>query len=339
MKFVWLAMFLLGLGVVQAQIPKVHHLVIGKKKAEKVFSFIHITDTHIGEGEADRDYGTAGYFDTLNGKEWGYPAARLSNSVQWINTYAQVEGVEFVIVSGDLTDSGEKSEFMHFKKLTDSLSVPYFPLMGNHDAWSYNRFGDEAQTACGDSLMNEVFESVFSSLDTTFTLRNSTRTNRWWNEESNSYSYLQNFHYSHKGYSFIFLDFNPRYHVRKDEPGIGPEAQLMEGEGGTFEFLKTALATAQKENEKVFLISHHPPIASMVGFHYAFTAKEKTQLARVMKPYKKIIDGWFAGHIHRHANYTFTKAKMLRVFETKANKAQEFGGFRVVKVRKQGLGK
>jgi len=51
-------------------------------------------------------------------------------------------------------------------------------------------------------------------------------------------------------------------------------------------------------------------------------------------PYKKLIDGWFAGHIHRHANYTFTKAKGLRIFETKANKAQEFGGFRVVKVTK-----
>jgi 3',5'-cyclic AMP phosphodiesterase CpdA len=253
--------------------------------------------------------------------------------VQHINALTKADGIDFVIVSGDLTDSGEKSEFLHFKKLMDSLNVPYFPLMGNHDAWSYNRFGDEAKTACGDSLMNEVFEGTFAGLNGGFTLRSSLRNNAWWNAESSTFAYLQNFHYSHKGFSFIFLDFNPRYHVRKDEPGIGPEAQLMEGAGGTFEFLKNALATAKQLNERVVLISHHPPIASIVGFHYAFTAKEKTQLARVIKPYRKLIDGWFAGHIHRHANYKFTKASGLKIFETKANKSQDFGGFRVVKVQ------
>jgi len=333
MKLTISFLVLLIANFIHAQSPKVHPLIIGKKEAAKSFSFIHITDTHIGEGEADRDYGTVGYFDTLDGKEWGYPAARLSSSVQWINANAKAAGVDFVLVSGDLTDSGEKSEFMHFKKLMDSLSVPYFPLMGNHDAWSYNRFGDEAATATGDSLMNEVFAGTFAGLDSSFTLRNSSRNNSWWNEESKTFVYLQNFHYSHKGYSFIFLDFNPRYHVRKDEPGIGPEAQLMLGAGGTFEFLKTALATAKELNERVFLISHHPPIASLFGFHFAFTAKEKTQLAREIKPYKKLIDGWFAGHIHRYANYNFTKAKMLSVFETKANKAQRFGGFRLVRVK------
>ncbi len=315
-----------------AQLPNVKNAAFGKAKPKPLFAFIHLTDTHIGEGAQGGDYGTQGYFDTLNGSEWGYPAARLSNAVKWINENTMQKRIAFVIVSGDLTDSGEKSEFMHFKKMMDSLAAPYFPLMGNHDAWPYNRFGDEAPKACGDSLMNLVFEPTFKQLNEYYVLRSDSRNQAWWCDEANTTAYLQNFHYSFKGYSFIFLDFNPRYHVRKNEPGIGPEAQLMPGKGGTLDFLTQALARADSLNEKVFLISHHPPIASLLGRTHAFNNKEKIALAKAIHPHRKIVLAWFAGHIHRNATYRFTKAKGLKVIETRANKSQEFGGFRLMTV-------
>jgi 3',5'-cyclic AMP phosphodiesterase CpdA len=315
-----------------AQEPKVKRTTL--KKSPENLAFAHLSDIHIGEGASNRDYGTKGFFDSLSGNESGYPAERLSKAVNWLNQHAQSNKIKFAIFSGDLTDSGEKSEFLHFKKIADSLTIPYIPLIGNHDIWSYNRFGEEDIHARGDSLMNEIFNPIFATLDSSFTIIADDRNKRWFDEESHLYCYLQNFVVATNQVHFVFLDFNPRYHVRKNEPGIGPEAQLHEGKGGTLSFLATALNNAKANAAKVVIISHHPPIASIVGFHYAFTAKEKTQLAKLLKPFKKNILGWLAGHIHRNAVYRFTKANLLKVVETKANKAQENGGFRIICLKK-----
>jgi predicted MPP superfamily phosphohydrolase len=315
-----------------AQTPKVKITNIGKPNGAPAFSFVHITDVHIGEHTPGGDYGTHGYFDTLTGKEGGYSVERLSSSIAWINKYYAEYGIKFVVVSGDITDSGEKSEFYRFKHMMDTLKVPYIPLMGNHDAWPYNRFGDEAPYACGDSIMNEIFGSTFKNLKNTFTVNSDSRLTAWKNPESNTNSYLQNFSLSYMGYNFMFLDFNPRYHVHKDEPGIGPEAQLMDYNGGSLPYMRTTLLQAQQKNEKVFLVSHHPPIKNVLGTHYAYTPAEKKQVTQVLKPHSKTVKGWFCGHLHRWWKYRLFNAGGINVYETRANKAQDFGGFRVVRV-------
>lgn len=317
---------------VAAQEPRIKYTTF--KKSPESFSFVHLSDLHIGEGAPLRDYGTKSFFDTLTGNEAGYPATRLANAVKWLNQHAQNKNVEFAIFSGDLTDSGEKSEFLHFKKIVDSLSIPYIPLIGNHDVWSYIRFSEEDVRARGDSLMNEIFHPVFEKLKNTFQIIADSRNNPWLDKESNQYCYLQNFVLAKNGVRFVFLDFNPRHHVRKNEPGIGPEAQLHQGDGGTFSFLENALKNAKTFGAKVIIISHHPPIASLVGNHYAFSAKEKKQLGKLLRPYKKYVLGWLAGHIHRNAAYRFTKADLIKVVETKANKAQHHGGFRIISLKK-----
>lgn len=309
-----------------AQKPHVVKNTIGK--GDSTFSFIHLTDTHIGEGCANHDYGTKGYFDTICGTEGGYPAQRLSIAMHWINDNAKKEDIRFVLVSGDLTGAAEKSEFMHFKQIMDSLTIPYVPLIGNHDAWPYNHYGDEAPHASGDSIMNEIFASTFNKLKKLNGWNDGSRTTRWLNPESGRHAYLHNYTYRYNNTLFVFLDFNPRYHVRKAEPGIGPEARLTDTLGGTLPFLRNALSTANA-NDYIVLMSHHPPMKNFLGAHYSFSAKQRKILRATISPYSKQVKAWFCGHMHRWMHYPSVGTK---IYETKANKGQKHGGFRVVQV-------
>ncbi|MDX2003098.1 MAG: metallophosphoesterase [Chitinophagales bacterium] len=322
---------LLGLWLVAPAQTKVKTTKLGNSKRPLLFSFVHITDIHIGEGAKNHDFGSKGYFDQPSSNDTGYPTSRLRSSIQWIQANQQAANIQFVIATGDLTGSAETSEFMQVKEMMDSLPIPYVPLMGNHDAWPYNHFRDEAPYACGDSLMNVVFDATFKKLQSEFEWNDGSRTVRWINPEAGQPAYMQNYSFVYQGYRFVLLDFNPRYHVRKDEPGIGPEAQLTDYEGGTLPFLKEELRKAKEQNQQVVLFSHHPPMKNPLGHHYSFTWKERKILKRTMHPYRKQLVAWFAGHIHRWWHYHLPMAG-LEVFETKANKAQPQGGFRVVQV-------
>ncbi|MCS6819255.1 MAG: metallophosphoesterase [Chitinophagales bacterium] len=317
---------------IHAQRPLIKRIVFRHTNTD--FSFAHITDTHIGEGAPKGDYGTQGFYDTLIGNESGYPLHRLQMVVQWLQQHAKNLNIRLVIFSGDLTDSGEKSEFLRFRQTASLLNIPYIPLIGNHDVWSYNYYGKEDDRARGDSLMNEIFAPAFENIAEPFVWIADNRNNIWYDLESKSICYLQNFVLQYDNLRWIFLDFNPRYHVRKPEPGIGPEAQLHEGENGTLDFLSNALADANNHSKKVFLVSHHPPLWSLIGKKHAFSAKEKRTLAKILRPYRKIILGWLAGHIHRNATYRFTRAKGIRVIETGANKSKKNGCLRIIRLKR-----
>jgi len=295
-----------------------------------LFNFAHITDTHIGEGAAGGDFGTPGFLnDTLAGNESGYAIDRLRNVVSHLNGLPQTERPAFIIHSGDLTDSGERSEFLMTRQLMDG-SFLWIPLMGNHDTWPYNRFGTEAATACGDSLMNVVYAGVFDGLRTRFAWDDGTRTQPFTCPVTGNNAFLQNYAFSHSGIRFVFLDFNPRYHVPKEAPGIGPEAYLTDVEGGTVPFLRTQLSEAEKLNERVVLIVHHPPVSTLVA-RFAFSRADKKRLAEILKPHSPRILGWFCGHLHRWARYGFGMAG-IPVFETKAVKSAKHGAIRMVSV-------
>lgn len=314
-----------------AQSPAVRRSHLGERKAPVLFTFAHITDSHIGERAAGGDFGTPGFMnDTLAGSESGYTIDRLRNTIRHLNEMPASERPAFIIHSGDLTDSGEHSEFLMTRHLMDG-PIPFIPLMGNHDAWPYNRFGTEAATACGDSMMNVVFGDVFDSLKQQFTGDEGTRTTPFVCPESGNNAFLQNYAFIHAGVRIVFLDFNPRYHVPKDEPGIGPEAYLTEGEGGTLPFLKAQLALAEQQNERVILIAHHPPVTSVVGKRFAFSKADKSRLAELLRPHRDRIMGWFCGHLHRWARYRFSKAG-IPVFETKAVKTSKNGFIRIISV-------
>ena len=79
------------------------------------FRFAFLSDTHIGspDGKAEED---------------------LRRSVNDINAMTDID---FVVITGDITELGTNDELPRAKKLFDSLKVKYYIIPGNHDdGWS-----------------------------------------------------------------------------------------------------------------------------------------------------------------------------------------------------------
>lgn len=327
--FAFVLMFLTTLG--EAQTPNLAKGSFGHGKEES-YKILHLTDVHIGEGSPRADHGTPGHLaDTLTGHETGGPVFRLRSMVHWLQQNARAHNIDLVIVSGDLTDSGERSEFLLFKQVMDSANLPYVPLMGNHDAWPYVRYQNESHKANGDSLMNEIFGLTFESLKSHFNWRADLRTMAVTDPISGRTAFLQNFSFSHKGVRYVFIDLNPRYHVRLPEPGIGAEACVPQGPNTTLAFLTEQLHDARTMGEKVVVISHHPPITLWYKKHYSLIPFERKLLRKAIKPFKVQIIGWLCGHFHRSATYRAMGG--VKVYETRANKSVENGVARLVQVR------
>lgn len=62
------------------------------------------------------------------------PRVRLDAAVAHINAHAS--DCDFCVVSGDLVDVANARNYEGVKRALDQLSIPYFPMMGNHDAHS-----------------------------------------------------------------------------------------------------------------------------------------------------------------------------------------------------------
>lgn len=79
------------------------------------FRFAFISDTHIGSpnGGAEED---------------------LRRTVADINS---MRGIDFVVITGDITELGTNEQIKLAKRILDSLNVPYYIIPGNHDTgWS-----------------------------------------------------------------------------------------------------------------------------------------------------------------------------------------------------------
>ena len=93
------------------------------------FKFALVTDTHVG--------GATG-------------AADLYRTVNDINSLSDID---FVIVSGDVTEFGAYDELRTAKCLLDELKVPYYAVPGNHDAnWSESGTNDFNRIFGGDTF-------------------------------------------------------------------------------------------------------------------------------------------------------------------------------------------
>jgi len=79
------------------------------------FKFAHVTDTHVG--------GATGADD-------------LRKTVKDLNSQRDID---FIILSGDITEFGADAELKLAKQILDSLELPWYVIPGNHDGnWSEN---------------------------------------------------------------------------------------------------------------------------------------------------------------------------------------------------------
>lgn len=81
---------------------------------ESSFTFIQLTDIHIGEG-----------FLT--------PKGNIGDFLAILNRISKLEQPSFVIITGDLTENGLSEEFKYFKACLLKCGLPVFLSPGNHD--------------------------------------------------------------------------------------------------------------------------------------------------------------------------------------------------------------
>ncbi len=87
--------------------------LLGLGSSAQQLRFAHVTDTHVG---------------SLTGAE------DLSKTVEDINSQADID---FVLLTGDITEFGSDEELRQARKIIDRLHKPWYALPGNHDTkWS-----------------------------------------------------------------------------------------------------------------------------------------------------------------------------------------------------------
>jgi hypothetical protein len=300
------------------------------------FSFVQLTDIHVGEGIDD--YGTPGFAnDTMPNGDVGYSAQRLRKAVNWINANAQKRDIRFVIVTGDLTDSGEKSEFEKANEILSTLIVPFVPQIGNHDVVSHTRSSWDS-TASGDALCNLVFKREFDTLQHFADLwDDGYRQLRVYSPYSRHEQYFQNFMFEYRGYGFVFFDLNPRFLYGRPKTDHGPKPRLNDFPNASFDWLKHTLATFKdSENHNIFLFSHQPPHHDFMSIFNGLPTAEYDKLTSTLLPYSQHLAYWLAGHMHRNKSYPVTTLKkrrfVIKARETAANKEHKNGLLRIINV-------
>lgn len=90
-------------------------LVLGAQAQQSCFRFAHLTDLHISPNNAQ-------------------PTEDLLRSVAQLNA---TDGLDFVIVTGDLTEEGDRASLEKVKSCLDLLKMPHYMVLGNHETkWS-----------------------------------------------------------------------------------------------------------------------------------------------------------------------------------------------------------
>lgn len=79
--------------------------------------FIHISDTHL--------------VSKRGGHYASDPYLKLKRAIQSINKYQS--DADFMVITGDLTDSGNLDAYKDLKEVLKELNIPYYMIIGNHD--------------------------------------------------------------------------------------------------------------------------------------------------------------------------------------------------------------
>ncbi|MCD6124762.1 metallophosphoesterase, partial [bacterium] len=271
------------------------------------------------------------------------------NVVNWINenkNNIDCDGtrcpIQFLVVLGDIADSAEKSEFLKAKEILDKLNdpnndgntsdgIPYVPLFGNHDVWSYTE-SNNATSALGE----KYFDQIFWDENETNTKLMKERLKFQRDELHKNY---KNFVFNCGKINFVGLDFNSREPVSFGK-GVGSDAVAWREECAvpvpsgttcpyfikkqeTLDWLEEKLE--EFEGEPVILFSHHPMKLSIAE---AFSSPELLQLREILKNKSVVFD--FGGHIHSfegilgkfpwvtNANKEYNPINSTRVITTEA---------------------
>ena len=220
----------------------------------ELFGFVVLADPHIA-GSLDHE-------------------ERLIQAVDWINENAPKQGLELVLVVGDI---GWGSGLERSRELLDALEIPYVPLMGDN----------EVQTE-DEERFTEVYASQFERL--------SDELEGWYKTEgpvvhppSGDQTWLQNLRFEHKGVLFVGVDTV----IRGVRGRLGDLGSLNDYPGGSWPFLQDVVADAEFRAEESIVLAGHVPI--MLG---ALDVRQMAEVATVLGPVGEYVYAHFAGHLH-----------------------------------------
>lgn len=254
------------------------------------WSFAIITDLHIGRGYPD--YGGEGWNDSGTAGQDYYLTERLEREVQTIIDLANINDIRFVVVLGDISDSGEYSELEKARDILDSLNydadgdgrldMVYIPIIGNHDVWPYTQDSEASHPL--PSFSDEVFHDQFGILEAYFGEEN-------WEKQPGIVH--QNYAFSVGALEFMCLDFVSRNHALLGlGKGSSPKGALH---AETIEWLEGHL----QDGKPTILLDHHPLIWwGNDGPVSAFDAEDIVQVGQIIEDSGSNVLANFAGHIH-----------------------------------------
>ncbi|MDI6887326.1 MAG: hypothetical protein QMC98_01630 [Candidatus Thermoplasmatota archaeon] len=183
-----------------------------------------------------------------------------------------------------------------------------------------------------DYYFNEIYAPVYDKLAQTMPNWRKAPTPVWNPQTSpQHYNYFQNFAFDYGSYHFICLDFNARDDAPLNKPGVSGEGDIHDFSGGTYQWFKDHLANyAPKGNENIFIFAHHPYTDGWGGV-MGFSSGEFDLLVQAIQPYHTSVNTWFAGHLHRNAeywnsDYDGSGVQMFKVIETDAACEDQYDG-------------